>query len=103
MGVHAAELGKLASLDVHSFASAMLDAKAKVDHLSPADLIMMDTKIFKIGGKQLRVSVMETTKPTAPLAKKEALIKAQRDLVKSEGIDDVLFFVVDILQQEATF
>jgi len=101
--VHAAELGKLAGLDVHEFAEAMLDAKAKVDHLTPAELIMMDTKIFKIADKQLRVSVLETTQPAAPLSKQAALVQAQKELATKEGLDDVLFFVVDILKESATF
>jgi len=74
-----------------------------VDHLSAEELLMMDTKIFKIGGKQLRISVLETTQPTAPLTKKVELIEGQRMLVKKEGLDDMLFFVVDILQESATF
>merc|ERR1712151_728453 len=85
--VHAAELGKLAGVDVHTFAEGMLDAKAKVDHLSPAELLMMDTKIFIIGGKKLRVSVLETTKPAAPLSKQVELVKAQVELVKKENLD----------------
>merc|ERR1712226_1455781 len=101
--VHAAELGKLAGLDVHEFATAMLDAKAQVDHLTPAELITMDTKIFKIGGKKLRVSVMETTKPSALLAKQAEIVEAQQQLAKKEELDDVLFFVVDILNEAATF
>lgn len=100
---HAAELAKIAGLDMHQFATAMLDAKANVDHLSPKELVMMDTKIFKIGGKKLRVSVLETTKPGAPLSKQAALVSAQMELVKEEKLDDVLFFVVDILKEEATF
>ncbi|CAJ1357424.1 unnamed protein product [Effrenium voratum] len=101
--VHAEELGKLAGLDVHDFAEGMLDAKAKVDHLSPSELIMMDTKIFTIGGKKLRVSVMETTKAAGPLAKKLELISAMKELKVKEKLDDVLFFVVDILKASATF
>merc|ERR1719217_953041 len=38
---YAAELGKLAGLDVHAHAEAMLNAKAQIDHLSPAELVMM--------------------------------------------------------------
>ncbi|CAK9067987.1 Probable manganese-dependent inorganic pyrophosphatase (Pyrophosphate phospho-hydrolase) (PPase) [Durusdinium trenchii] len=101
--VHAAELGKLAGLDVHEFAEGMLDAKAKVDHLSCSELIMMDTKIFNIGGKKLRVSVLETTKAAGPLAKKAELVTAMKELKEKEKIDDVLFFVVDILKESATF
>merc|ERR1712029_245100 len=99
----AAELGKLAGLDVHEFATAMLDAKAQVDHLTPNELIMMDTKIFKIGGKKLRISVLETTKPDAPLSKQAEIVEAQQQLAKKEELDDVLFFVVDILNEAATF
>ena len=32
-------------LDVHEFAEGMLEAKANVDHLSPSELIMMDTSL----------------------------------------------------------
>eukprot|EP00435_Cladocopium_sp_Y103_P071367 s1182_g37.t1 len=100
---HAAELGKLAGLDVHDFAEKMLDAKAKVDHLSSSELIMMDTKIFNIGGKKLRVSVLETTKAAGPLAKQAELVTAMQELKEKEKLDDVLFFVVDILKEAATF
>lgn len=101
--VYAAELGKLAKLDVHAHAEAMLEAKANVDHLSPSELIMMDTKVFKIGGKNLRVSVLETTKASGPLAKKAKLVEAMKELVNKEKVDDVLFFVVDITKEAATF
>jgi len=99
----ATELGELAGLDVHAHAEAMLDAKAQIDHLTPAELVMMDTKIFKIGGKKLRVSVLETTKPASPLAKKAAMMEAQKKLVVDEKLDDMLLFVVDILKEAATF
>lgn len=101
--VHAKELGELASLDVHTYAEAMMEAKAKVDHLSPSELIMMDTKVFTIGGKKLRVSVLETPKASGPLAKKGELVAAMKELVKKEGVDDVLFFIVDITKEAATF
>ncbi|CAL1144771.1 unnamed protein product [Cladocopium goreaui] len=100
---HAAELGKLAGLDVHDFAEQMLDAKAKVDHLSSSELIMMDTKIFNIGGRKLRVSVLETTKAAGPLAQQAQLVTAMQKLKEKEKLDDVLFFVVDILKEAATF
>ena len=40
-GAHAPSPG----LDVHEFAEGMLEAKANVDHLSPSELIMMDTSL----------------------------------------------------------
>lgn len=101
--VHAEELGKLAGLDVHEFAEGMLNAKAQVDHLTPLELLKMDSKIFTIGGKKLRVSVLETTQPAAPLGKKVELVAAMKELVAAEKVDDVIFFVIDILQEAATF
>uniref|UniRef100_A0A7S2K688 inorganic diphosphatase n=1 Tax=Zooxanthella nutricula TaxID=1333877 RepID=A0A7S2K688_9DINO len=100
---HAHRLSKLAGVGLDSLADGMFDAKAKVDHYSPKELLMMDSKVFTIGGRKLRVSVLETTKPAAPLGRKEALLAAMRGLVAEEKIDDVLFFVVDILKEEATF
>jgi len=101
--VHATELGKLAGLDVHAFGDAMLDAKSSVDHLSANELVMMDTKIFKMGGKKLRVSVMETTKTGPPLAKQAELVAAMKEVNTQFSTDDVLLFVVDILNEGATF
>jgi len=101
--VYAAELGKLAGLDVHAHAEGMLEAKAQIDHLTPAELVMMDTKIFKLGGKKVRVSVLETTKPAMPLKKKAELVEAQKKLVAEEKLDDMLLFVVDIINEAATF
>jgi manganese-dependent inorganic pyrophosphatase len=101
--IFAAELGKLAGLDVHEHATAMLDAKAQIDHLSPKELVMMDTKVFKIGGKKIRVSVLETTQPAMPLKKKAVMTEAQKAVVAEEKLDDMLLFVVDILKEAATF
>lgn len=101
--VYAKELGELAGLNVHEFAEGMLEAKAQIDHLSPRELVMMDTKIFTIGGKKLRVSVLETTKPAMPLKKKADMMTAQLEKIKEEGLDDMLLFVVDIIKEEAVF
>jgi len=101
--VYAKELGVLAGLDVHGHATKMLEAKAQIDHLTPAELIMMDTKVFVLGGKKMRVSVLETTAPAMPLKKKADLVIAMQAKAKEENLDDVLLFVVDIINEAATF
>mmetsp|Transcript_67374 Transcript_67374/g.146652 ORF Transcript_67374/g.146652 Transcript_67374/m.146652 type:complete len:304 (-) Transcript_67374:574-1485(-) len=80
--IYATELGELAELDVHDHAENMLEAKAQLDDYSVEELVMMDTKIFRLGGKMMRVSVIETTKPLDLLAKKAALVEAQSDIAK---------------------
>uniref|UniRef100_A0A7S4HGP8 inorganic diphosphatase n=1 Tax=Prymnesium polylepis TaxID=72548 RepID=A0A7S4HGP8_9EUKA len=100
---YAAELAKIARIDMHAHAEAMLDAKAEVGHLSPAELVMMDSKVFEIGGKKLRVSVIETTKPGKVLQQEKALQEAMGTLRAEQKLDDVLLFVVDILHERAVF
>lgn len=101
--VYAAELAEIAGLDVHAHAMAMLDAKADIGHFSPEQLVMMDSKVFTLGSRKVRVSVLETTKPAVPLAKKAELVTAQQAIAKKDNLDDVLLFVVDILNEAATF
>jgi len=101
--VYAKELEKLAGLDLMKHGDGMLEAKANIDHYSAEELVMMDTKIFKLGGKKVRVSVLETTKPAVPLNKMAALVEAQQKKAKEESLDDCLLFVVDIIKESAVF
>ena len=99
----AEELAKIAEIDLHAFATGMLDAKAEIGHLSPREVVMMDSKVFDIGGRKLRISVVETTRPERALKQRKALVEAQRKIATDEKLDDVLLFVVDILNEDATF
>ena len=62
---------------------------AKHNSLKLLLLALPDTKIFKIGGKKIRVSVLETTKPAAPLSKMKEMVVAQQKKVKEEQLDDM--------------
>jgi len=101
--VLAVELGQLSDLNVHSHAEAMLEAKAQIDHLSPAELIVMDSKVFTMSGKKIRVSVLETTSPAGPLKKQKELVEAQQKRIVEEKLDDMILFVVDIIKEAAVF
>jgi len=98
---HAEELAKISGLDLAKFTDGMLEAKAQIGHLTAAELIVMDSKIFTIGGKKLRVSVLETTKPSVPLEKQSELCGAMKVKTTEEKLDDVLLFVVDIINEAA--
>lgn len=99
---HAEELGALAGLDPKAHVDAMLEAKAAIGHLSPAELVTMDSKVFTIGSKKVRVSVLETTKPSVPMAKMSELKEAMKLKQSEEKLDDVLLFVVDILNEASS-
>ncbi|CUJ84435.1 putative manganese-dependent inorganic pyrophosphatase [Ruegeria denitrificans] len=94
----AAELG----LDVSAYAADMFAAKSDVSSFSDAELIRMDSKEYEVDGTKFRVSVLETTAPGVVLDRKASLAGSMVDVAKEDGVDQVLLFVVDILNEEAT-
>ncbi len=89
-------------IDISAYAAEMFAAKSDVSRFSEAELLRMDSKKYESGGKKFRVSVLETTSPAAVLARKDALIAAMEQVAAEDGVDQVLLFVVDILNEEAT-
>ncbi len=83
-------------------AAEMFAAKSDVSHFTDAELLRMDSKTFEVGGKKLRVSVLETTAPQVVLDRKASLLEAMPKVAAEDGADEVLLFVVDILREEAT-
>ncbi len=94
----AAELG----LDVSAYAANMFAAKSDVSSFSDAELIRMDSKEYEVDGTKFRVSVLETTAPGVVLDRKDSIVSSMADVAKEDGVDQVLLFVVDILNEEAT-
>jgi manganese-dependent inorganic pyrophosphatase len=95
----AAKLG----LDINAYADEMFAAKSDISDYTDIGLVHMDSKKFALGDKNIKISVVETTSPAAILARKEGIITAIENLKNEEkDVDDVLFFIVDILKEEAT-
>ena len=94
----AADLG----IDIAAFAAEMFAAKSDVSAFSDAELLRMDSKEYNVAGKELRVSVLETTAPKVVLDRKASLMAAMPGVAAEDGADQVLLFVVDILREEAT-
>lgn len=94
----AADLG----VTIADFAAEMFAAKSDVSAFSDAALLTMDSKEYELGGKQLRVSVLETTAPQVLLDRKDALMAAMPGVAAADGADQVLLFIVDILNEQAT-
>ena len=94
----AADLG----VNVSEFAAQMFAAKSDVSSFSDAALLRMDSKEYNVAGKELRVSVLETTSPGVVLDRKASLMASMLDVAKEDGADQVLLFVIDILKEEAT-
>ena len=94
----AADLG----VDIATYASEMFEAKSDVSAFSDAELLRMDSKEYTVDGKGFRVSVLETTAPKMVLDRKDSLMASMVDVAKEDGADQVLLFVIDILNEEAT-
>ncbi|ARJ70482.1 manganese-dependent inorganic pyrophosphatase [Paracoccus contaminans] len=94
----AADLG----IEIPQYAAEMFTAKSDVSSFSAAALLRMDSKEYELGGKRLRISVLETTAPQVLLDRKADLLAAIPAVAAEEGADEVLLFIVDILNERST-
>jgi manganese-dependent inorganic pyrophosphatase len=94
----AADLG----ISIPAYAAELFEAKSDVGAFSDAELLRMDSKEYTVGGKEFRVSVLETTAPKVILDRKASLMASMEAVAKEDGADQVLLFVVDILKEQAT-
>ena len=95
-------LAKDLKIDLEAYASEMFEAKSDVSAFSDAELLRMDSKEYGVDGKKFRVSVLETTAPKIILDRKASIMETMPKVAKEDGVDEVLLFVVDILNEEAT-
>ncbi|MEP5762803.1 MAG: manganese-dependent inorganic pyrophosphatase [Litoreibacter sp.] len=89
-------------IDIASYASEMFAAKSDVSAFSAAELLRMDSKEYEVAGVKFRVSVLETTSPQMVLDRKAELMAAMPAVAAEDKVNEVLLFVVDILNEEAT-
>lgn len=94
----AADLG----VSIADHAAEMFAAKSDISAFSDTELLRMDSKEYTVGGTKFRVSVLETTSPATVLARKDALMAAMGPVAKQDNVDQVLLFIVDILNEQST-
>lgn len=98
----AEKIAQKLGLDINAYADEMFAAKSDISDYTDTGLVHMDSKKFALGDKNVKISVVETTAPQLVMARKEGIVAAIESLKSEEKIDDVLFFIVDILKEEAT-
>lgn len=99
----AEKLAAQLEVDISSYAAEMFAAKSDVSSFSDKGLVTLDSKKYEVSDKNFRVSVLETTTPQTVLERKEGIVAAIADIIAEESdVDEVLFFIVDILNEEAT-
>ncbi|KGK79273.1 inorganic pyrophosphatase [Thalassobacter stenotrophicus] len=89
-------------VDIAEYAAAMFAAKSDVSAFSDAELLRMDSKEYEVAGTKFRVSVLETTAPDVVLDRKASIMETMTSVAAEDGVDQVLLFVVDILNEQAT-
>ncbi|OUS35043.1 manganese-dependent inorganic pyrophosphatase [Rhodobacterales bacterium 56_14_T64] len=89
-------------LDIPTYAAEMFAAKSDVSSFSDAELLRMDSKEYAVEGTKFRVSVLETTSPDVVLDRKASLMESMKTVAAEDGVEQVLLFVIDILNEEAT-
>ncbi|WP_298257770.1 manganese-dependent inorganic pyrophosphatase [uncultured Litoreibacter sp.] len=94
----AADLG----IDMAAYAADMFAAKSDVSAFSAAELLRMDSKEYEVDGVKFRVSVLETTSPKMVLDRTAEIMEAMPAVAGEDKVNEVLLFVVDILNEEAT-
>lgn len=100
--VLAHKLAEDLGINIGDYSAEMFAAKSDVSAFSDAELLRMDSKEVELPGGKLRVSVLETTAPGVILDRKDSLMKSMETVAAEDGVDQVLLFVVDILNEEAT-
>lgn len=99
----AEQLAAALDIDIASYAMEMFNAKSDISDFSDKGLITLDSKKFAIGHLNVRVSVIETTNPAMVLERTSGIEAAIATMIAEEGdVDEVLFFIVDILNEAAT-
>ncbi len=98
----AEKLARDLGISIPDYAEELFAAKSDVSAFSDAELLRMDSKTFEVGGRKLRVSVLETTAPKVVIDRKQSLMASMPAVAAEDGADEVLLFVVDILREEAT-
>ncbi len=96
------KLAKELGIEIPAYAAEMFAAKSDISHFSDAELLRLDSKIFEVDGKKLRVSVLETTAPKIVMDRKASLMASMDAVATEDGVDEVLLFVVDILSEAST-
>ncbi|NNL17793.1 MAG: manganese-dependent inorganic pyrophosphatase [Boseongicola sp.] len=89
------------NIEIRDYAAEMFAAKSDVSSYSDSELLRMDSKSYEVDGMKFRVSVLETTSPGTVLSRKDGIMEDLVAVAEDDGVDHVLFFLIDILSEEA--
>jgi manganese-dependent inorganic pyrophosphatase len=98
----AEKLANKLGVSIEKYSDEMFKAKSDMSDFTDIGLVHLDSKKYEVGDKKIRVSVIETTDPESILKRKAGIVEAFGKVLEEEkDTDDVLLFVVSILNEEA--
>ena len=99
----AEKLANKLAIDITEYSNEMFNAKSDMSDFTDHGLVHLDSKKFEVGDKKIRISVVETMNAENILARKEGIVQAIKQVLEEENDTyEILFFVVSILNEEAT-
>lgn len=98
----AEKIAKQLNINVQKYSNEMFTAKSDLSDFSDNRLVLLDSKKIKLGNKDIRISVIETTTPKIIIERKNGIKKAIEQINLEEKIDETLFFIIDIFKEEST-
>jgi manganese-dependent inorganic pyrophosphatase len=95
------QLAKIAKVDDYrALGREMFEAKSDMAAYSAREIVLLDYKTYKIGGRSVGFGVAETVSPKELLDRKAELLEAMQE-AKDEQKPDLLYFaVIDVLTKE---
>lgn len=88
--------------DLEIYAMSMFNAKSDLGGMSAKEIVLMDYKVFDFSGNPMWIGVLETTNLEHALSRKDELLGAMEQVKKQEWLDQLLFCIIDILQETNT-
>ncbi len=93
------EIAKELNVNIDELAERMFAAKSDLSDMSIKEIILNDYKDFDLGGSKVGVGVAEVVSPDFFNSKTEKIISTIEEIKKREGLDYLLFGVIDILEK----
>lgn len=101
--VAANELAELAGIeDIQAFATAQFEAKSDIKHVSAAELILRDQKVFEMAGEKLAIGQLELTSLETALSKKDEMLVEMGQLQADKGYHSTIVLLTDINKLDTT-
>jgi manganese-dependent inorganic pyrophosphatase len=101
--VAAQELAEIAGVtDLGAFATAQFEAKSDIQHVSAAELILRDQKVFEMAGEKLAIGQLELTSLETAFSKKGEMLVEMGQLQADKGYHSTIVLLTDITKLDTT-